>query len=92
MCTVQVGTSRPDGAFEQLTTGDCVTGMRLIVDGCYDEEVTILDSRFGASSAAPPNSGIPSAMTQHKLAGVCEYVVSTSMANRLQRSVQNLVP
>ena len=57
------------GAFEITTAGESVTGKHLFADGGdgQEKEVNVLDPLTGASSAAPENSGIPSAITQQRI-------------------------
>ena len=93
-----VGVTRPD-AFEQTTDDMRTTGRHLFADpnDGKEKEVNILDPVAGASSEAPPNSGIPSAMTQH---GVRRRAVEdeedsedvTPMANRVEPMRQDLEP
>lgn len=83
----QIGVAHPDDAFEELTAGDIVTGHRIVVDGDSDKEVTVRDSRAGASSVAPSSSGIPSAVTQNgdrmKTSG-SKTTETSPMAGRVQ--------
>jgi hypothetical protein len=94
MIRTQIGTIHPEDAFEALTTGDCVTGHRIIVDGDQDMEVVVLDSHAGASSVAPSVSGIPSAVTQNgdRNPATTKPGPYTPMAGRLQKQVQNVMP
>lgn len=80
-----VGLTQPD-AFEQTTSGESVTTKRLYADGGHgqEKEVVTLDSRSGASSDAPPSSGIPSAKTQHGLSEVTAPQDETPMGERVQ--------
>ena len=89
-----IGVTQPD-AFEQTTTGEKATTRHLFADGGdgKEKEVTLRDHEAGASSDAPPSSGIPSAMTQH---GVQREAVTpkpeTPMADRVISRTQNLEP
>ena len=94
-----VGVTRPD-AFEQTTDDMRTTGRHIFADpnDGKEKEVVVLDPVAGASSEAPPNSGIPSAMTQH---GVRHPAVEedeedpddvTPMANRAEPMRQYLEP
>ena len=93
-----VGVTRPD-AFEQKTDDMRTTGRHIFADPNEgkEKEVNVLDPVAGASSEAPPNSGIPSAMTQHGVqrravedAGASEDV--TPAANRAETMDQDLEP
>jgi hypothetical protein len=90
----QVGLTHPDDAFEELTTGDVVTGHRIIIDGDSDKEVVVHDSKSGASSNAPSNSGIPSAVTQNgsRSGHLYQTTDHTSMAGRIQPHEANYKP
>jgi hypothetical protein len=92
MSRLEIGTSNPAEAYEEVTSGACVTGQRVIIDGDEDKEVVILDSRAGASSTAPANSGIPSAMAQHAVFGEMRPLIETRMANHIQTCAQHLNP
>jgi len=94
MINHQIGVTHPDDAFEELTTGDVVTGHRVVVDGDSDKEVVVLDTKTGASCNAPSNSGIPSAVTQNKARTGEEYKpsVHTPMGGRIQPHEANHTP
>jgi len=94
MISHQVGVTHPDDAFEELTTGDVVTGHRLVVDGDSDKEVTVRDTRTGASCNAPSNSGIPSAVTQNGSRAGHSYQTTdhTSMSGHIQPHDANHTP
>jgi hypothetical protein len=63
----QILTTDPEHAFTDSTDGESVTGQKIIIDGSVDKEATQLSAWAGASSTAAPNSGVPSAQTQHGL-------------------------
>jgi len=90
----QVGVVHPEDAFEGLTSGDVVTGHRVVVDGDCDKEVVVHDQHTGASSNAPSSSGIPSAVTQNKSRTGEEYKpsVHTPMGGRVQPHEANHTP
>lgn len=90
----QIGTETAD-AFEITTEGASVTGKRLYADGGdgQEKEVNILSQHAGASSDAPAESGIPSAMAQ---SGSQRNAVAdredTPMPDRVQPTRQDLTP
>ena len=90
----QVGLAHPEDAFEELTTGDVVTGHRLVIDGDANKELVDLHPTSGASSNAPSNSGIPSAVTQNnsRTKEVYKPSAHTPMAGRVQPHETNHIP
>jgi hypothetical protein len=61
-----IGTVYPDLAIDQ-DVKNSVNREHIIIDGDREKEVVRLSPTAGASSEAPANSGIPSAVTQHRL-------------------------
>jgi hypothetical protein len=90
----QVGVTHPDESFEEVTSGAVVTGQRIVVDGDSDKEVVILDPATGASSNAPANSGIPSAVTQQgaRTDETGKPNINTPMGDRVQRHEESYAP
>lgn len=89
----QIGVDNPEDAFEQATSGGSVTTQHQFVDGDRDKEVIILDQRAGASSTAPANSGIPSAMIQNSTRkNVTPPNDYTPMPDRIIPRIQDMKP
>ncbi len=94
MAEQHIGLTEPD-AFEQTTDGETVTGKHVFADGGdgKEKEATVHSAHAGASSDAPANSGIPSAVKQH---GIQNEAVSdkdeTPMVGHVQPIKQNLEP
>lgn len=86
-----IGAAQPD-AFVQATSGEIVTGKRIVADGGdgKEKEVTLRSAHAGASSEAPASSGIPSAEKQHGEKGEAfDKQTETSMADRAQPATQS---
>ncbi len=87
----QIGLTQPD-AFEETTTGESVTTMRVFADGGdgKEKEVNLRSHHAGASSDAPASSGIPSAEKQHGLQGKAfDTQTETPMADRREPATQS---
>lgn len=89
----QILTTDPENAFIDATDGESVTGQRVVIDGSLDKEATKLSSWAGASSTAAPNSGVPSAQTQHGLKNLAgDEADGTFIANRYQERTPETKP
>ena len=83
-----------DDAFEITTEGETDTGKRLYADGGdgKEKEATVRSPHAGASSEAPPSSGIPSAMTQASIYEDAESHDATQMGGRAIPMKQDVEP
>lgn len=82
-------------ASEQGTDGENVTGKHLFAEGGdgHEREATLRSETAGASSDAPANSGIPSAVKQHKVQNEAfSDADETPMGGRIQPVTQNVEP
>jgi hypothetical protein len=84
--TEQIILTEHEDAVIQDSHGRVVTHQRVIIDGDRDKEVVLLSPTAGASSEAPANSGIPSAVIQrHLRREAFADQRETPMSGRLQK-------